>query len=207
MGLLCLSESSRVMQRSLLVLPRFVVRRREARVFLPLTMRSPIQSTITRSYCEEKPATAIPKVKEEEISDAARSVADRILKMDFISICQFMDLLKERTGIDPNALGAMAGGGGSGGGAAATEAAAEQADTGFRKVTIREFTGGTLPVKEKFSIMKMMRAEQPDLSLADCKQRLDKAPCVIFDKIEKAKAEDIVDQLKDMPMVLMSEIV
>jgi len=195
------------MQRSLLVLPRFVVRRREARILLPLTVRYPIQFTTTRSYCEGKSATAIPKVNEEEISDAARSVADRILKMDFISICQFMDLLKERTGIDPNALGAMAGGGGGGGGPAATEAAAEQADTGFRKVIIREFTGGTLPVKEKFSIMKLMRAEQPDLSLADCKQRLDKAPCVIFDKIEKAKAEDIVDQLKDMPMVLMSEIV
>jgi hypothetical protein len=122
-----------------------------------------------RSYCAPIP-TAIPKIEEADITDAARSVADRILKMDFISICQFMDLLKERTGIDPNALGAMGGGGGRGGGGGggpAAEAVAEVADTGFRKVIIREYTSGTLPVKEKFTIMKLMRQEQPDLSLAD----------------------------------------
>ena len=117
----------------------------------------------TRNYCEVP--TMIPQVNEDEISDKVRDIADRMLKLDFISLCQFMDLLKERTGIDPNALGDMGAGAAAAG--AGPAKAAEVADTGFRKVVIREFTAGNLPVKEKFSIMKLMRAEQPDLSLAD----------------------------------------
>merc|ERR1712100_23549 len=105
---------------------------------------------------KEKDEKMIPKVNENEISDKVKDVAARMLKLDFIPLCQFMDLLKSKT-----------------------EAAAEVADTGFRKIIIREFTSGTLPVKEKFAIMKLMRAEQ-DLSLPDCKQRLDKPPCTIF---------------------------
>lgn len=116
---------------------------------------------------KEKDEKMIPKVNENEISDKVKDVAARMLKLDFISLCQFMDLLKSKTGIDPNSISDMASsGGGGGGGEAKAEAAAEVADTGFRKIIIREFTSGTLPVKEKFAIMKLMRAEQ-DLSLPD----------------------------------------
>eukprot|EP00339_Tiarina_fusa_P028280 CAMPEP_0117042654 /NCGR_PEP_ID=MMETSP0472-20121206/29692_1 /TAXON_ID=693140 ORGANISM="Tiarina fusus, Strain LIS" /NCGR_SAMPLE_ID=MMETSP0472 /ASSEMBLY_ACC=CAM_ASM_000603 /LENGTH=146 /DNA_ID=CAMNT_0004753955 /DNA_START=134 /DNA_END=571 /DNA_ORIENTATION=+ len=145
----------------------------------------------------------IPKVNEDEISDKVKSISDRMMKLDFIALCQFMDQLKERTGIDPDSMGGM--GGGGGGGAAAAGAAEAVADSGFRKVIIREFTSGTLPVKEKFTIMKLMRAEQPDLSLADCKQRLDKAPCTIFDKIDKEKAEKVADELQGMAITLITE--
>ena len=121
-----------------------------------------ISKVRSRGYCELKP---LPKVNENELSDKAKDIAERLLKLDLISWCKCMDLLKEKSGIDPNAMISAGGGGGSG--AAETQKVQEIVDTGFRKIVIREFIDGNLPVKDKFTIMKLMREEQPDLSLAD----------------------------------------
>lgn len=138
-----------------------------------LTSTSPHSWTINqnrsrigiRSFCSQE---ELPKVKEEEISDKVKDVADRILKLDLISWCKCVEILKQQTGFDPMSVLSGAGGGGaSSEGATQAKAAEQVVDTGFRKIVIREYVDGNLPVKDKFSIMKLMREEQPDLSLAD----------------------------------------
>lgn len=124
----------------------------------------PLFLTSSRYYADQGP-TLIPKINEDDITDRARDVATRLLKLDYIAMCQFLTLLKDKTGVDPDAGTNMGGGGGAAGNAA--EEKVEIKDTGFRKIVIREFKDGNLPVKDKFAIMKIMRAEQPDLSLAD----------------------------------------
>lgn len=91
-----------------------------------------------------------------------------ITKLNMVELVQVNYLICKKLGIDPDILsiikGALESGAASGGSAAAVEEAPAVVDTGFRSVIIRTVPSG---VKERFPIMKLMRAEDEKLSLAD----------------------------------------
>merc|ERR1712137_932995 len=126
------------------------------------------------------------KIKKDDVAPHVKDVVKRFLGLNAIGLQQFTEIVSKRINFDPSQIsagfqtgrGAAASGSAS---AAAEEAPAQPADSGMRKVVIKEITGG---MKEKLAIMKVLRTEQPELSLADCKKLLDKLPATLFDKID-----------------------
>merc|ERR1711977_349513 len=95
-------------------------------------------------------------------------------------------LLCKRLGLDPDILSIIGGAlqSGGGGGDAQADAPKAPVDSGFRRIVLREVPK---TVKERFPIMKLMREENPNLSLADCKKVLEEEPATLFEKVDKAK--------------------
>merc|ERR1712137_237781 len=147
-----------------------------------------------------------PRTIQDAISPELEQLTTDMTNLSLVELVQVNHLICKRLGLDPDILaiirGALqSGGGGSG---PAQEEAPAVVDSGFRRVVIREVPAG---VKERFPIMKLMRAEDEKLSLADCKKVLENSPAAIFERIDKAKAEDIVHQLEEMNLQAFAELV
>ena len=102
----------------------------------------------------------------EDTSPEIEKLAQDVVALNMVEMVQVNYLICKKLGIDPDILsiikGALSSGGGSG--PAKEEAAPEVVDSGFRKVLVREIPAG---VKDRFAIMKLMRAVDEGLSLAD----------------------------------------
>ena len=109
-----------------------------------------------------------PRTIKDSISPQIEQLTTDMTALTLPELLQVNHLLCKRLGLNPDILsiieGALQGGGGGGGGAAAKEEAPAIVDSGFRRIVIREVPAG---VKERFPIMKLMRAEDEKLSLAD----------------------------------------
>ena len=107
-----------------------------------------------------------PRTIQDAISPELEQLTTDMTNLSLVELVQVNHLICKRLGLDPDILaiirGALqSGGGGSG---PAQEEAPAVVDSGFRRVVIREVPAG---VKERFPIMKLMRAEDEKLSLAD----------------------------------------
>ena len=184
------SRTLRIQQAKLKYLKGLVARmitRRTLQRVSPLLIARPASffpipfSTPNRFYCEktasEKILSAIPVVKEDEISDRVKDVASKLLALNFIGLIDFFEVLKDKTGYDAREQLQGASNFSSSGqadsgaadaaaspAAAAKSAAAASANLPFRKVSMLD---PPKTVKEKFEIMKIMRELQPELALAD----------------------------------------
>eukprot|EP00339_Tiarina_fusa_P023575 CAMPEP_0117029524 /NCGR_PEP_ID=MMETSP0472-20121206/21374_1 /TAXON_ID=693140 ORGANISM="Tiarina fusus, Strain LIS" /NCGR_SAMPLE_ID=MMETSP0472 /ASSEMBLY_ACC=CAM_ASM_000603 /LENGTH=173 /DNA_ID=CAMNT_0004737319 /DNA_START=118 /DNA_END=639 /DNA_ORIENTATION=+ len=142
-----------------------------------------------------------PPTYKDDTAPEVKDLATDLCSLNLVELTQLNYLICKKLGLDPNILAVIKGGLSSGGSSAAEEAPAA-VDSGFRRVVLREVPKG---VKERFPIMKLMRAEDEKLSLADCKKALESDPTVLFERIDKDKAEEICNKLSDMGLLGLAE--
>eukprot|EP00012_Vannella_robusta_P003676 CAMPEP_0206185334 /NCGR_PEP_ID=MMETSP0166-20121206/1743_1 /ASSEMBLY_ACC=CAM_ASM_000260 /TAXON_ID=95228 /ORGANISM="Vannella robusta, Strain DIVA3 518/3/11/1/6" /LENGTH=175 /DNA_ID=CAMNT_0053600503 /DNA_START=116 /DNA_END=643 /DNA_ORIENTATION=- len=144
-----------------------------------------------------------PRSINDSVAPELDQLSQDICSLNMVELVQVNYLLCKKLGIDPDILSIIKGAlqSGGGGGESAAESTATK-ETGFRSISLREVPTG---VKERFPIMKLMRAEDEKLSLADCKKALESDPPVLFTRIDKDKAEEIVTKLTDMGLVALTE--
>ena len=106
-----------------------------------------------------------PRSINDSVAPELDQLSQDICSLNMVELVQVNYLLCKKLGIDPDILSIIKGAlqSGGGGGESAAESTATK-ETGFRSISLREVPTG---VKERFPIMKLMRAEDEKLSLAD----------------------------------------
>lgn len=117
-------------------------------------------------------------------SNSFEKLIQEIGGMSVIELSDFVKALEEKFGV----TGAMPVAGGAAAPAAAG-AAAEAEKTEF-KVTLKDVGA------EKIKVIKAVKAAIPNVSLADAKDKVEKAPSVIVEGASKADAEKIKKELE-----------
>ena len=140
--------------------------------YTPDTVPHPLEFFDSDPFPHLREALSTPPVR--KVDPKVAELVDQVANFNLVELVQLNHLLCKGLGISSDILEVIAGAlsaprGGAAGAAEAAESAPapkveKVVETGFRKLSIRDVPKG---VKEKFEIMKIMRAENPALSLAD----------------------------------------
>ena len=116
-------------------------------------------------------------------SNSFEKLIQEIGNMSVLELSDFVKALEEKFGVSGSMPVASAAA------APAAGAAAEAEKTEF-KVTLKDVGS------EKIKVIKAVKAALPNLSLADAKDKVEKAPSVIAESVSKADAEKIKKELE-----------
>lgn len=119
------------------------------------------------------------------MSDKAKEVEkllDSIDKLTVVQLVELVEAIKDKYGVDPQPVAVAVAAG-----PAAGEAAAEQTEFNL----VLKDVGST-----KIAVIKLVK-EALSLGIKDAKEKVDSAPCVLLEGVDKAKAEELAGQLKE----------